>query len=149
MHPTADTHLVIHFQRLGAAGDAGRSAAPVFEIPDGGLRLATARGSFTITIGRFPFPASRASDYHQRGVGGAGFEFRGSRQVLGVSTTHPNKPMHPTADTVAFINSNLAGRRVIGGVGRLQRLTIWHSDSPRALLGAVNFNFRQPSCSLW
>jgi hypothetical protein len=27
MHPTADTLLVIFFQRLGAAGDAGRSAA--------------------------------------------------------------------------------------------------------------------------
>ena len=24
MHPTADTHLVIYFQRCGAAGDAGR-----------------------------------------------------------------------------------------------------------------------------
>jgi hypothetical protein len=27
MHPTADTPLVIHFQRLGAAGDAGRYVA--------------------------------------------------------------------------------------------------------------------------
>jgi len=26
MHPTADTPLVIYFQRLGAAGDAGRYA---------------------------------------------------------------------------------------------------------------------------
>jgi len=27
MHPTADTLLVIYFQSLGAAGDAGRQAA--------------------------------------------------------------------------------------------------------------------------
>jgi hypothetical protein len=29
MHPTADTLLVIYFQRLGRAGDAGRWAAYV------------------------------------------------------------------------------------------------------------------------
>jgi hypothetical protein len=27
MHPTADTNIVIYFQRCGAAGDAGRSTA--------------------------------------------------------------------------------------------------------------------------
>jgi hypothetical protein len=47
MQPTADTLLVIYFQRLGAAGDWRRSAARVSKIPDGDLRLATTRGSFT------------------------------------------------------------------------------------------------------
>jgi hypothetical protein len=28
-----------------------------------------------------------------------GFEYRAWREVWGVSITHPNKPMHPTADT--------------------------------------------------
>ena len=32
-----------------------------------------------------------------------GFEYRGWRQVRAVSTTHPNKPMHPTADTQLVI----------------------------------------------
>jgi hypothetical protein len=44
------------------------------------------------------------------------FEYRGSRQVLSVSIAHPNKPMHPTADTEALIFGNGAGRRVIGSV---------------------------------
>lgn len=65
----------------------------------------------------------RASDYPPRGVaGGADFEFHGSRQVRAVLTTHPNKPMHPTADTNDVISSNRAGRRVIGGVRLLRRL---------------------------
>jgi hypothetical protein len=53
-------------------------------------------------------------------AGGAGSEFGGSRQVLGVSMTHPNKPMHPTADTRHVIISMGSGRRVIGSVSWLQ-----------------------------
>jgi hypothetical protein len=45
-----------------------------------------------------------------------GFEYRGWRQLGYVSVTHPNKPMHPTADTMIVINLSGAGRRVIGGV---------------------------------
>ena len=45
-----------------------------------------------------------------------GSEYRGWREACAVSATHPNKPMHPTADTTAVKIINLAGRRVIGGV---------------------------------
>jgi hypothetical protein len=58
------------------------------------------------------------------------FEYRGSRQVLSVSIAHPNKPMHPTADTRDVILSNGLGRRVIGGVRFLrvvQVFEIWKS----------------------
>src|SRR5215208_6509993 len=47
----------------------------------------------------------------------------GARDVRGISVAHPNKPMHPTADTLDVINLQLAGRRVIGGV-RLLLLTV-------------------------
>ena len=53
-----------------------------------------------------------------------GFEYRGWREVRAVSTTHPNKPMHPTADTRDVINLQLAGRRVIGGVRLLLRIEL-------------------------
>jgi hypothetical protein len=63
---------------------------------------------------------------------GRGSEYQRSRQGHIVSTTHPNKPMHPTADTPDVINPQLAGRRVIGDVRRLHilevvkmRLSIW------------------------
>jgi hypothetical protein len=39
-----------------------------------------------------------------------------ARSALSQSTSHPNKPMHPTADTNDFMYINRAGRRVIGGV---------------------------------
>ena len=45
-----------------------------------------------------------------------GSEYGRSRQVHVVSATHPNKPMHPTANTRDVIKLELAGRRVIGGV---------------------------------
>jgi len=41
-----------------------------------------------------------------------------ARSALSRSTSRPNKPMHPTADTRAVMFLNLAGRRVIGGVSR-------------------------------
>jgi hypothetical protein len=39
MHPTADTTIVIYFQTLGAAGDAGRYVAP---LPQEGERISAA-----------------------------------------------------------------------------------------------------------
>jgi hypothetical protein len=44
------------------------------------------------------------------------FEYRGLRQMRDVSSTHPNKPMHPTANTIVVMFLHLLGRRVIGGV---------------------------------
>jgi hypothetical protein len=54
---------------------------------------------------------------------GASREARGSgegrsREARHSPATHPNKPMHPTADTHLVINLCGAGRRVIGGVMR-------------------------------
>ena len=66
MHPTADTPLLIFRQSGGAAGDAGRSGARILEIPNGGLRLATARGSFTSR--HSSSIRGRASDCLRRGV---------------------------------------------------------------------------------
>jgi len=40
----------------------------------------------------------------------------GSREARFAAITHPNKPMHPTADTRLVISGCLAGRRVVGGV---------------------------------
>jgi hypothetical protein len=63
------------------------------------LRLATARGSFTIS--RLPFtnwPRCWLSFTGRREV--RRFEYRGSRQACDSPTAHPNKPMHPTADTL-------------------------------------------------
>jgi hypothetical protein len=83
------------------------------------LRLATARGSFTFRRSSLTRRAAlrllcsgawremRVSEYHR------------SREVRAVSGTHPNKPMHPTADTIALIHLHLVGRRVIGGVRQL------------------------------
>ena len=44
---------------------------------------------------------------------------RGALRVASAVCRLPNKPLHPTADTQAVIFDCGAGRRVIGGVGRL------------------------------
>ena len=36
-----------------------------------------------------------------------------------IHVMQPNNGMHPTADTLALMNINLAGRRVMPGLGRL------------------------------
>ncbi len=84
--------------------------------------MATARGSFVIRRSlssggpRFRFTVSGAWREVRRS------EYRGWRELRDASGAHPNKPMHPTADTVAVICSNGLGRRVIGGVRRLSFL---------------------------
>jgi hypothetical protein len=50
MHPTADTHLVIYFQSLGAAGDAGRWAASVIDTMKEVLKSLGGRLSLTIGL---------------------------------------------------------------------------------------------------
>jgi hypothetical protein len=82
--------------------------------------MATARGSFSIgrspvTRGpRFVLSCVRASREVRRCV------VRGSREARPSPTAHPNKPMHPTADTSDFIFGICSGRRVIGGVRRFE-----------------------------
>ena len=44
MHPTRDTTALKLQRKLGRAGDAGRSAAPVSKNQDGDMWQATARG---------------------------------------------------------------------------------------------------------
>src|SRR5215218_9733814 len=97
MHPTADTLPVIYSQGLGAAGDAGRSAARVSKTHDGGLRLATARGSFTTRRPSFVRSAALRVIISGAWREARRSEYRGSRQVRVVSITHPNNGLHPTA----------------------------------------------------
>jgi len=63
--------------------------------------------------------------------------FHGSRQARVVSTTHPNKPMHPTADTRVVINPRRSGRRVIGGVMAPLRVSAksWAASAPERAAG--------------
>jgi hypothetical protein len=132
MHPTADTSDVIYFQSRGAAGDAGRSAARVHKTHDGDLPVTTARGSFSIRRAPLTRGAALRIIFRRAWREGRGSEFGGSRQARNVSTTHPNKPMHPTADTSNVINSRGSGRRVIGGVRRLNLR--YPNERPRNIL---------------
>jgi hypothetical protein len=103
------------FTRGRRAGDAERSAARVFEIPDGDMRLATARGS--VSFRRMSFSEGPRFGLSSAGRGGrCGLRVSWVSEMRIVSTAPPNKPMHPTADTRAVINSGEAGRRVIGSV---------------------------------
>jgi hypothetical protein len=119
MHPTADTQ---DFKFLHLAG---RRVMPGVRLLGFFKTKTEARAWQRRAASHDPAPISLLLGprfgLSSAGVaGGSGFVFHGSRQGRVVSTAHPNKPMHPTADTTAFIVSRGAARRVIGGVRRFR-----------------------------
>ena len=61
--------------------------------------MATARGHVSIRRSRFHPVAALRIILQRASREARGFVYGGSREVRIVSITHPNKPMHPTADT--------------------------------------------------
>jgi hypothetical protein len=115
MHPTADTLLVIN------SNHAGRRVMPSVRLLWYFKTMTETRGwQRRAALSQSGAPLSLGAALRII-IGGASrevrrFEYRGSREVPDVSRAHPNKPMHPTANTKDFKFLNLAGRRVIGGV---------------------------------
>jgi hypothetical protein len=115
MHATRDTNHVINLQLVG--GRVMRSVRLLrfykimTEARGWQRRAALSQSGVRLSA------VCRASGYPSGGVaGGAGSELGWWREARAVSVAHPNKPMHPTADTHHVIDSNGLGRRVIGGV---------------------------------
>jgi len=115
MHATRDTNLVI--ERNLAGGRVMRGVRLLGLIKS----LAETRGrQWRAALSQAGIPLSPGAALRIN-LHGARREVRaprmaGARDVRGISVAHPNKPMHPTADTPAVMNSKGLGRRVIGGV---------------------------------
>jgi hypothetical protein len=117
MHPTADTLAVELLHLAGRRVIGGVRLLRSFKSMPETCRCQR-RAALSQSAACFPSGVALRMIFDGAWREVRRFEYRGSRQVLTVSIVHPNKPMHPTADTRDVILSNGLGRRVIGGVRR-------------------------------
>ena|SRR5215218_5441447 len=95
MHPTADTLPLIFGYLLGRRVMPG---VRLLQFLNPCRRLASVDGArlFLNQALAFHLRAALRVTLHGASREARGSDYRGWRQVRGVSVTHPNKPMHPT-----------------------------------------------------